>query len=158
MVNPGSCGSKVHPILVRCLRPDRGHYHFLSFHSYRIRLPAEDDDSGWGSVGQASLNYTGEVSNAAFTAGRDIAAASGLNGTVDRTSFIASADRRLSYDFRGLISAAYFINESSGGQYSVLPISYRTYSVTPGIRYEFGRERPWDRPSETCTSKPHITM
>lgn len=44
--------------------------------------------SGWGGVGQASLSYKGEVTNATFTAGRDIAPASGQNGTVERTSFI----------------------------------------------------------------------
>jgi len=96
--------------------------------------------SSWGGVGQASLNYTGEVTSAAFSASRDIAPASGLNGAVERTSFSLSAERRLSYEFKGLLSASYFINKSGSGQYSATPINYQTFNFAPGIRYEFNRD------------------
>jgi hypothetical protein len=96
--------------------------------------------TGWGYVGQASLNYNGEVTSGSFTASRDLAPASGQNGTVERTSFTLSASRRLSYEFRGLFSTSYFINKSSGGEILVAPINYQTLNITPGIRYEFNKD------------------
>ncbi len=96
--------------------------------------------SGWGGVGQASLNYTGEVTNASLAVSRDIAPAVGQNGTVERTSFTLSANRRLSYDFRGYFDLGYFINKSASGQFSVAPIDFETINVSPHIRYEFGHE------------------
>ena len=97
--------------------------------------------SGWGGVGQAALSYKGEVTNGSFTASRDIAPASGQNGTVERTSVTASVDRRLSYDFHGYFDAGYFINKSNSAQFSLTPIDFETLNFSPRIRYEFGRER-----------------
>ena len=95
---------------------------------------------GWGGVGQATLSYKGEVTNASFAASRDVAPATGQNGTVERTSFTLSANRRLSYDLCGFLDAGYFINKSSGGQFSLAPVDFETLNVSPRIRYEFGRE------------------
>jgi hypothetical protein len=96
--------------------------------------------SGWGGVGQASLSYKGEVTNASFGASRDVAPAAGQGGTVERTSFTLSANRKLSYDFSGFFDAGYFINKSAPGQFSVAPIDFETLNVSPRIRYEFGHE------------------
>jgi hypothetical protein len=97
--------------------------------------------SGWGGVGKASLSYKGEVANAAFTASRDIAPASGQNGTTERTAFTLSLDRRLGHGLRGFLDAGYFINKSKDGQFSVSSIDLETLNVSPRIRYEFGREK-----------------
>jgi hypothetical protein len=96
--------------------------------------------TSWGGVGQATLSYKGEVTNASFAASRDVAPATGQNGTVERTSFTLSANRRLSYDLCGFLDAGYFINKSSGGQFSLAPVDFETLNVSPRIRYEFGRE------------------
>ena len=96
---------------------------------------------GWGGVGQASISYNGEVTNATFTASRDIMPASGQNGTTERTAFTLSAARRLSYDFRGGLSTQFFINKSGLTQFATTPINVQTFSIAPAVRYEFGRER-----------------
>jgi hypothetical protein len=96
--------------------------------------------AGWGGVGQATISYKGEVTNASFAASRDVAPAAGQNGTVERTSFTLSANRRFSYDFSGFLDAGYFINKSSGGQFSLAPVDFETLNLSPRIRYEFGRE------------------
>jgi hypothetical protein len=96
--------------------------------------------SGWGGVGQASLDFKGDVTTATFSAFRDIAAASGQNGTVERTSFTFSGARRFTYEFQGTFSASYFINKSGGGELSSTPLDFRTFNISPGVRYEFNRD------------------
>jgi len=98
--------------------------------------------SGWGGVGQASLSYRGELTYASLTASRDIMPASGQNGTAERTAFVLSADRRLSYDFHGSALTSFFINKSGAGQFATAPINFVTFNIGPAVRYEFGRERP----------------
>lgn len=102
--------------------------------------PEKTSSSGWGGVGQASVDFKGEVTNFDFTASRDIAPASGQQGTVERTSFIFSGSRQISYEFQSIFSASYFTNTSSGGQFSVTPLNFVTFNVSPGIRYEFNKD------------------
>ncbi len=111
------------------------------FGAFLETVEQKRSNSGWGGVGQAVLSYKGEVTNASFMASRDIAPASGLNGTVERTSFAASVDRRLNYDFRGFFDASYFINKSNGTQFSASAIDFETLNFSPRVRWEFGRER-----------------
>ena len=100
-----------------------------------------ESTTGWGGVGQAAISYKGEVTNASFTASRDLAPASGTSGTVERTMFLLSADKRFSYDLHGYFDTGYFINKSNGTQFSPTPIDFETLNLSPRIRWEFGRER-----------------
>jgi hypothetical protein len=113
----------------------------VPFGPLTLFVPVEQktNESGWGGVGQAILDYRGEKNRANLTAARDIAPASGFNGTVERTSFIFSGSRRFTYEFRGIVTASYFINKSSSGL-SATPINFVTYNISPGIRYDFNKD------------------
>ncbi|MGD0231633.1 MAG: hypothetical protein ABSC19_14995 [Syntrophorhabdales bacterium] len=96
--------------------------------------------SGWAPAGSATLSYKGEVTTGDLTLNRDVMPAYGSLGTVERTAVTLTANRRLTYELSGTLSAGYFTNVSKAGQFAVNAINYETYFATPGIRYEFNRD------------------
>ena len=97
-------------------------------------------NTGYGYVGNASVNYKGEATTGTFTVGRDISPSSGQSGPVERTSFTLSANRKFTYEFSGLFSASYFINRSNGGGLSATPLNQDTFSFSPGVHYDFNND------------------
>jgi len=104
---------------------------------------ASTETTGWGWIGALSLNYQGEHndSNGSLSVIHNILPASGYSGATERTSFVLGINKRFTYELYGTFSASYYINKSSPGQFSTLKIDENSTSVSPGIRYEFNREK-----------------
>jgi hypothetical protein len=97
----------------------------------------ESTDTGW--VGDASVTYTGERTNASFTFSSNIAPAYGYTGAVLRTAGVLNLRRRFVRDLSGTLSAGYYWNQSQRGQYSFRTIDEQSAMLRPGIRWEATR-------------------
>jgi len=97
----------------------------------------ESNDTGW--VGDASVIYTGERTNANFTFSSNIAPAYGYVGAVQRTAGILNLSRRFLHDLSGTFSAGYYWNKSQAGQYSYRSIDEQSAMLRPGVRWEATR-------------------
>jgi len=97
----------------------------------------ESTDTGW--VGDASVIYTGERTNASFTFSSNIAPAYGYTGAVLRTAGVLNLRRRFVRDLSGTLSAGYYWNQSQRGQYSFRTIDEQSAMLRPGIRWEATR-------------------
>ncbi len=89
-----------------------------------------------GVVGDASLLYTGERTNASLTFSHNIAPAYGYSGASLRTAAVFSVSRRFLHDISGTLSAGVYLNTSDPGQFSFRTIDERSARVRPGIRWE----------------------
>jgi len=89
-----------------------------------------------GVVGDASLLYTGERTNASFTLSQNLEPAYGSSGASVRTAAIFSVSRRFWQTLSGTLSAGYYVNKSDAGQYSFQTIDQRSARIRPGIRWE----------------------
>jgi hypothetical protein len=109
---------------------------------YEIK-PVErvEKSSGWGVVGQLTLTYKGERDSGSISAVHDIQPASGRSGSTERTSFVFDVSRRFTYELYGTLWAGYYINKSTAGKFSTQNIDENTIGVTPGIRYEFDKDK-----------------
>jgi hypothetical protein len=94
----------------------------------------ESTDMGW--VGDASVIYTGERTNANFTFSSNIAPAYGYVGAVQRTTGVLNLSRRFLHDLSGTLSAGYYWNKSQAGQYSFRSIDQQSALLRPGLRWE----------------------
>lgn len=101
-------------------------------------------NKGWGMMGQAVLSYKGELTNVDFTFNRDVMASSGLYGTSERNALGFNISRKLSYEFSVNLSGSYFLNQSDAGKYSPYQINRETFSIIPGIRYQFTKDTAID--------------
>ena len=97
----------------------------------------ESTDTGW--VGDASVTYAGERTNASFTFSSNIAPAYGSTGAVLRTTGVLNLSRRFLHDLSGTLSAGYYWNRSEAGQYSFRTIDEQSAMLRPGIRWEATR-------------------
>ncbi|NPV04859.1 MAG: outer membrane beta-barrel protein [Syntrophaceae bacterium] len=94
----------------------------------------------WGGVGKLSVNYRGEKTTLSLSANHDLATASGREGPVQRTAFVADIRHRLTYEFSAALSTGYYINHASGGQFGAAPIDEETFRVSPSLRYAFTKD------------------
>ena len=92
-----------------------------------------------GVVGDASLLYSGERTNASFTFSHNIAPAYGYSGASVRTAAVLSMSRRFLHDVSGTLSAGYYMNRSDPGQFSFQTIDERSARIRPGIRWKAGK-------------------
>jgi len=99
-------------------------------------LGRRQESTDWGWVGDASVIYAGERTNASFTFSNDIAPAYGSTGAVLRTSGVLNVRRRFLHDISGTLSAGYYWNSSEAGQYSFRTIDEQSARLRPGIRWE----------------------
>jgi hypothetical protein len=105
--------------------------------SVRERL----DNDGWGGVGKVSLSFNGEYLHSDLTFNRDLTLASGLNGAAEHTTLTLSIRHTLMYDLSILFTAGYDAFKSDPSNYSAYIINQKTFSINPGVRYEFSKER-----------------
>jgi hypothetical protein len=96
---------------------------------------------GWGLVGQLALTYKGERDSGNLSLSHDISPASGYSGSTERTSFIFYMSRRFTYELYGTLSGGYYINKSKAGEFSSQKIDEDTMRISPGIRYEFDKDK-----------------
>jgi hypothetical protein len=92
-----------------------------------------------GVVGDASLLYSGERTDASFTFSHNIAPAYGYSGASVRTAAVLSMSRRFLHDISGTLSAGYYMNKSDSGQFSFQTIDERSARIRPGIRWKAGK-------------------
>jgi hypothetical protein len=106
-------------------------------------VPVEktERNRGWGMVGQLALTYKGERDSGNLSVVHDISPASGHSGSTERTSFAFYVSRRFSYELYGTLSGGYYINKSKTGEYSTQKIDENMMRISPGIRYEFDKDK-----------------
>lgn len=100
----------------------------------------QQSSAGWGGVGQATLTYRGEKGKIDLSYVRDVMPASGYTGATERNALTLALSHRITYELSGTLSASYFTNNSTQGQFSATPIDQTTYTLAPGLRYEFTRD------------------
>jgi hypothetical protein len=99
-------------------------------------LGQRKESADWGWVGDASVIYSGERTNANFTFSNDIAPAYGYVGAVQRTAGVLNLRRRFLHELSGTLLAGYYRNKSEAGQYSYRTIDEQSTRLRPGIRWE----------------------
>ncbi len=100
----------------------------------------QTNSNGWGWVGDISLIYKGERGNGSLAYNRDVTPASGLNGAVERNTLTLSAQYRMTEELSIISTAGYYMNKSDAGEFSTQSIDQRTFSISPGMRYEFSKD------------------
>jgi len=76
-----------------------------------------------------------------ISAVHDVLPASGRSGTARRTSFVFSMSRRFTYELYGTLSGGYYLNKSRQGEFSAQTIDESTIRISPGIRYQFDKDK-----------------
>jgi hypothetical protein len=97
-------------------------------------------DEGTGWVGMASLVHKGEKTDADLTISYRKMPAYGYVGVTDRTSVSIGISHRFTYELYGYLSAGYFLNKATRGQFSVQAFDQDTLYIIPRVRYEFNRD------------------
>lgn len=95
-----------------------------------------EDDQKWGGRGSLALIYNGEFTKADLTASRDIVAASGRSGSVQRTDFVFDVRHRFLEKLWAGLSAGYYINESDQDEFSSDKIDERLVRIRPRLFWE----------------------
>lgn len=96
----------------------------------------DQDDQNWGGRGSLGLIYNGEFTKVDLTASRDIMAASGRTGTVERTEFVFDARHRVLEKLWAGLSAGYYLNKSDADEFSSQEIDEATIRIRPNIFWE----------------------
>ena len=94
----------------------------------------ETNDTGW--VGDASLVYTGEFTNASFTFSSNIAPAYSSSGAVLRTAAVLNLSRRLLHELSGTFAAGYYWNRADAGQFSYRNVDDQSARLRPGLQWK----------------------
>lgn len=109
---------------------------------YRINVVERTEKSDdWGTVGALTLSYKGPRDYVTISAVHDVLPASGRSGTARRTSFVFSMSRRFTYELYGTLSGGYYLNKSRQGEFSAQKIDESTMRISPGIRYQFDKDK-----------------
>jgi len=101
----------------------------------------EESNHDWGTVGHFVLKYKGERDSGSISASIDLLPASGYSGSTERTSFAFNLSRRFTYELYGTLSGGYYINKSRAGEFSTQEIDENSISLSPGVRYEFDKDK-----------------
>jgi hypothetical protein len=100
----------------------------------------EENDSGWGAIGHAGLEYAGERTRASLDASYDVAPLSGSTGVVQRTALTFSGGHLLTEKLRlGLFTGA-FRNKSDENEFSGQKIDEVSFTLNPSLRWEIYRD------------------
>jgi hypothetical protein len=101
-----------------------------------------NEDIGW--VASMQLNYRGEMNTTTLGLIRNVQNAAGTSGSSEMTAVTLEVGHRFSYELSGSLSAGYYLNSSSSGQFSSQAIDVTTYRIRPALRYEFSRDSALD--------------
>jgi hypothetical protein len=102
-----------------------------------VPVIGEDNNTGWGGVGQAVLEYRGEKTVCNLLASHDIAAVSGRLGPSVLTRVVFSAYHRFLEKLRVGFTAGAYHNKADEGDFSTQEIDEYTFRIRPSIRWEF---------------------
>lgn len=97
------------------------------------------DDDSTGGVVKLGMRYKGELTRGNLFFSHDVGAASGRNGTTERTSVVFLLHRRFAEKLSGSLQGGYYLNKSDRGELAIDEIDERTVRITPRISYEFSR-------------------
>jgi hypothetical protein len=91
-------------------------------------------NEGWGGVGVLEFGYQGERGATSLTVSHDVGAASGVDGSVERTSVAMDVSYRVLEKSRVGVSGEYFLNKSDAGDLAPQETDERTLNVRPYLR------------------------
>jgi hypothetical protein len=97
-------------------------FHFFNF---------EETNSGWGGVGTLEFGYQGEYTTASLTLSHDIGAASGQDGSVERSSGVLDLSYRFAERVRAGVSAGYYLNIADAGDLALNDTDENTLNLRP---------------------------
>jgi hypothetical protein len=100
-----------------------------------VTVTVQDEDLGW--IGNLSLSYSDDSTNASLTFNHDVTTASGRNGTTERTGASASLSERFTRELSGFAGLGYSWNRSGQNQFSSQSIDEKNFNVNSGLRYDF---------------------
>jgi hypothetical protein len=94
-------------------------------------------NEGWGAVGALAFGYQGEYGATTLTVSHDVGAASGRDGSVERSSAVLDLSYRLAEKSRVGASGGYYINKSDAGDLALQETDESTINVRPYLRVGF---------------------
>lgn len=103
-----------------------------------VRLVTDEESgSGWGGSGLLSLAYAGETTTWEAALSREITASSGTSQPVERTELRFDWRRWFTWEWQGLLTLRYFINESERNDRQLGDIEEDTFIAHPQVLYRF---------------------
>lgn len=91
-------------------------------------------NNGWGGVGELEFGYQGQAAAANLTVSHDVGAASGLDGSVERSSAVLDFNYRLTENVRTGISGGYYLNTVDSGDLALEDADKNTGNMRPYLR------------------------
>jgi hypothetical protein len=91
-------------------------------------------NNDWGGVGELEFGYQGNHGAAGLTMSHDVGAASGLDGSLERSSAVLDFYYRFAEKVRAGISAGYFHNIADSGDLALEDTDENTSNMRPYIR------------------------
>jgi hypothetical protein len=86
---------------------------------FLVVVPVKNTTHEWGWVGQLALSYKGETASGNLAFASNVMPASGQSsGTTIRTSLVADARRRLTYELSAGMAVGYYLNKSNPGAFN----------------------------------------
>ncbi|MDM8522633.1 outer membrane beta-barrel protein [Desulfococcaceae bacterium HSG8] len=102
---------------------------------YQLLPYYTEKNETWGIKGSIDLSYSGELTNWKLSFSQDVRAASGSGGTTERTVLGFDIGKRFTEEFRGNLSARYYLNQSDRENDET-----HSLRINPRIRYHFTRD------------------
>ena len=103
--------------------------------SFDLPGGGEEKVDGWGGVGSLKAVFQGEYAATSLTLSHDVGAASGRDGSVERSSAVADMNYRFAEKIRCGVLAGYFLNRTDAGDLSRTMIDERTLRLKPYLRW-----------------------
>jgi hypothetical protein len=91
-------------------------------------------NNGWGGVGELEFGYQGKYATTSFTVSHDVGAASGLDGSLERSSAVLDLGYRFAEEARAGISAGYYRNIADSGDLALDDADENTSNLRPYFR------------------------
>ena len=102
-----------------------------------VSATIQADDQGW--IGNFSINYSGEKTNASLSFNHDITTASGRGGTTERIGVATNLSERFTKELSGFFGMGYSWNRSGQNQFSSQSIDEKNLTLNGGLRYDFSK-------------------
>ncbi len=93
-----------------------------------------------GGLGSFVLSYRGELSDVDLSVSHDIQAASGRDGTAERTTCALDLKKSIDYEFTFYLSMKYFINRAKKNELAAQDINEETFRIGPWLRYKMSKD------------------
>jgi len=96
---------------------------------------ADQNDSNWGGVLLAGLNYDGLYYDVGLSISQDMRGGLGTNGVVQRSAVSLGIDRKFSDGFWVTFDTSCYLNQNE--RQTQVDLDDLTFNIQPGFRYEF---------------------